>query len=100
MDYWYTDLRDVVVRLTSPADAQCAYLDRLFANMSGGWSPSSYGNDELALEFEDSFVAVDYMLDHGKILPSQIEALSSLDQLLGAMSGEENKDVWKRQALF
>jgi len=52
------------------------------------------------LGFADSFAAVDYMLDRGKIPTSQIKALRSLDQLRGAMGGEENKDVWKRKALF
>ena len=72
-------LRDAVANLAAPAADQVAYLDRSFAGLTGGRSAEGYGNNELVLEFEDMFVAVDHMLDHGEITQAEIDALRLLD---------------------
>lgn len=59
----YTILRETVANLAAAAEAQVAYLDNSFSRLTGGGSAEAYGNDELALEFEDSFVVVDHMLE-------------------------------------
>jgi len=96
----YTLLREAVANLAAPADAQVAYLDRSFSGLTGGQSAEVYGNDELALEFEDRLIAVGHMLDYGEIKTSEIDALHSLDDMLSRWSGEKHSDFWARTALF
>lgn len=96
----YTLLRAAVANLAAPADAQVSYLDRIFPDLADGRSAEGYGNDELALEFDDSFVAVRDMLHYGEIKPSEIAALQSLDDLLTRWSGKGHSDFWARTALF
>jgi len=96
----YTLLREAVANLAAPADAQVVYLDRSFSGLTGGQSAEAYGNDELAMEFEDSFIAVGHMLHYGEIKTSEIDALQSLDDMLSRWSGEKHSDFWARTALF
>lgn len=96
----YTILRETVANLAAAAEAQVAYLDNSFSRLTGGGSAEAYGNDELALEFEDSFVAVDHMLECGEITPEEIDALRLLDAMLARWSGPEQSEFWARRALF
>jgi len=96
----YTMLREAVANLAAPAHAQISYLDRIFAGLTGGESAELYGNNELVLEFEDSFVAVGHMLEYGEVRQDEIDALRSLDEMLSGWSGPAHKDFWARAALF
>lgn len=96
----YILLRGAVANLAASADAQVSYLDSSFAGLTNGKSAEAYGNAELALEFEDSFVAVGHMLEYGEIKANEIDALRSLDEMLGRWSGPTHKDFWARNALF
>jgi hypothetical protein len=96
----YTILREAVANLAASADAQVSYLDDSFAGLTGGKSAEAYGNDELAMEFDDSFIAVGHMLEFGEINQTEIDALRSLDDMLNRWSGPAHKDFWARRALF
>ncbi len=96
----YQVLRRTVVNLASPAEDQVEYLDRSFASLTGGGSAAGYGNDELALEFDDSYIAVGHMCEYGEISQREIEVLRPLDALLDRWSGQSNADFWRREALF
>ncbi len=96
----YTILRETVANLAAAAEAQIAYLDDSFSGFMGGGSAEAYGNDELALEFEDSFVAVGHMLECGEITQEEIDALRPLDAMLARWSGPEHPEFWARRALF
>ena len=96
----YTLLREAVANLAASADAQVSYLDDSFAGLTGGQSAEAYGNDELGMEFDDSFMAVGHMLEYGEISQAEIDALRSLDEMLSQWSGSEHKDFWARKALF
>ncbi len=96
----YTLLREAVANLAASADAQVSYLDHSFAGLTGGKSAEAYGNSELAMEFDDSFVAVDHMLEFGEISQAEIDVLRSIDELLNRWSGLGHKDFWARKALF
>lgn len=96
----YTLLRETVANLAASAEAQVLYLDSSFAGLTGGKSAEAYGNDELALEFNNSFIAVCHMFEYGGISESEIDALRSLDEMLSQWSGPTHKDFWTRTALF
>ena len=96
----YQQLRQAIARLAASADAQAAYLDRLFSQVTGGATPADYGNDELALEFDDIYCAVGHMREHGEITQEEIDAAKPLDALLDKWSGEANADFWTREALL
>ena len=96
----YTLLREAVANLAASADAQASYLDSIFSGLTGGKSAEAYGNNELAMEFDDSFFAVGHMFECGEINQTEIDALRSLDEMLTRWSGLEHKDFWARKALF
>ncbi|RYG88230.1 MAG: hypothetical protein EON59_05095 [Alphaproteobacteria bacterium] len=96
----YTFLRESVANLAASAADQASYLDDSFAGLTGGKSAEAYGNDELAMEFDDSFIAVSHMLEYGEIRQSEIDALRSLDEMLNRWSGPRHTDFWARKALF
>ena len=93
-------LRTAIVNLANPPESQAAYLDCLLAPVTGGASAESYGNDELALQFEDYFVTVQHMLSTGEINDSQALAAKPLQGMLERWSGRSNADFWTRRALF
>lgn len=95
----YQVLRQVVINLAAPAKAQVAHLNRVFADCTPEVQ-AAYGNDELALEFEDAYLAVYHMQSHGEISQREIDALASLNALLLQWSGEVHADFWLREALF
>lgn len=96
----YTMLREAVVHLAASAEAQVSYLDSIFPGLTGGKTAEPYGNDELAMEFDDSFMAVGHMLACGEIDQDVIDALRTLDDMLSRWSGSAHRDFWARKALF
>ena len=96
----YQQLRQAITNLAAPAEAQAAYLDRLFSGATGGASAADYGNDELALEFGDIYCAVGHMREYGEITQQEIDAAKPLNALLQKWSGEANTVFWTREALF
>lgn len=96
----YQMLRRAIANLARAADEQAEYLDTLLSPVTGGASAASYGNDELALQFEDYFVAVENMLAAGEISQDEIAAAKPLEALLLKWSGQSNADFWTREALF
>lgn len=96
----YQMLRQAIANLAAPAEEQAAYLDRLHGPLTGGGSAAGYGNDELALEFDDIHCAVGHMLEYGEIRRSEIDAATPLDEMLRRWSGRRNSDFWTRDALF
>lgn len=96
----YQMLRQAIASLAAPAEQQAAYLDRLHGPLTGGGSAAGYGNDELALEFDDFHCAVGHMLEYGEIRQTEIDAAKPLDELLLRRSGRRNADFWTREALF
>ena len=85
--------------LASPAGEQTAYLDELMSTATGGGSATSYGNDELALEFDDIFHASRDMIRHGELTEYEAALIRPLDDLLTRLSGEHHAYVWQREAL-
>lgn len=96
----YEQLRDAIANLASSADEQATYLDRLHAASSGEAKAASYGNDELALEFDDVFHAAGHMIDTAEMTRWQRDAASPLDRMLKQLSGTENASFWTREALW
>jgi hypothetical protein len=96
----YTLLREAVANLAASADAQVSYLESSFVGLTAGKSAEAYGNDELAMEFDDSFIVVGHMLECGEIKEDEIDALRSLNEMLSRWSGPIHKDFWARTALF
>lgn len=96
----YTMLREAVANLAAPAEAQVSYLDSSFSGLTGGKSAEVYGNDEIALEFDDSFMALGDMLYHGEVIQEEVDALRTLEKMLSRWSGSAHRDFWARRALF
>jgi hypothetical protein len=96
----YQQLRMKVARLSMSADEQHAYLESILAPMSGKGTGVGYGNDELALELNDIFVATGHMREWGEISDAEIAAVKPLDDLLVKWSGGASPDFWRREALW
>lgn len=96
----YQQLRGAVVRLSLGADEQHAYLESILAPISGNGSGIGYGNDELALELDDFFLAAGHMRNWGEISDAEIAAVKPLDDLLAKWSGKADPDFWRREALW
>jgi hypothetical protein len=96
----FQQLRQSVANLAAPAEEQVRYLDHIFTSLTGGESAAGYGNDELALDLEDIFLAAEDMVEHGELREVEKEAIRPLDELLGKWSGQQNADFWRREALF
>ena len=93
-------LRAAIANLAASPDEQAAYLDCLHDPVTGGESAARYGNDELAMEFGDIFLATGQMIDAGELTPWQRNAAAPLDQALQRWSGEVHADFWQRDALW
>jgi hypothetical protein len=89
----FEQLRDAIANLAAPADQQDQHLT------NQGFT-ADYGNDELALEFDDIFHAARLMEDAGELTPGQREAASPLDDLLKQWSGSSHANFWRREALW
>lgn len=96
----YTMLREAVANLAAPAEAQVSYLGSSFSGLTGGKSAEVYGNDELALEFDDRFMALGDMLYHGEVIQEEVDAPRTLEKMLSRWSGSAHRDFWARRALF
>ena len=95
----YKRLREAVSILASPAEVQIDWLDQLFSSLTKGETAEAYGNDELALTFEDAFSPAQFMIENGEMSRQEFEKLRSLDVLLELYSGETQKEFWRREAL-
>ena len=93
-------MRASIANLAAAPDKQVVYLDRSFANLTGGHSAAPYGNNELALEFDDIFPAAEHMLEHGEITQSEIDLIRPLDDLLKRLCDEADDTFWSRDALL
>ena len=96
----YEQLRSVIATLAASASEQTAFLDKLHEPLTGGGSAAAYGNDEIALELEDSFIAADDMVSFGELTASEVEAIRPLHDLLGQLSGKHESAFWQRDALY
>ena len=96
----YQQLRQAIARLGSTADEQHAYLESILGHLTPDGDATGYGNDELALQFDDICMAVGHMQDWGEINQDEIDAAKPLVELLDKWSGEQNADFWRRDALW
>jgi hypothetical protein len=96
----YQQLRQSIVRLSQSADEQHDYLESAHGRPGEGGDASGYGNDELALEFSDIYVAAAHMRDGDEISQEEIDAAKPLDTMLAVWSGAQNADFWRREALW
>lgn len=96
----YQDLRAAVAMLAADADRQHAHLEALLAHLTPDGDARGYGNDELALELDDSFFAVGSLLEVGQITQSEVDAIRPLDKRLIDLSGEAHADFRRRGALW
>lgn len=92
-------LREAVSNLAAPADVQVAYLDRIFVQCTGGGSAEGYGNDELGLELDDSFMAHRHMLEFGEINDAEVAAVKALYDFVNSHWGDDSS-FWDRKVLF
>lgn len=96
----YQQLRQAIARLGSTANEQHAYLESILGHLTPDGDARAYGNDELALEFEDIYVAAGHMRYWGEITQDEIDAAKPLEELLLKWSGRHNADFWRRDALW
>ncbi len=96
----YAKLRRAIATLAASADEQHAWLEEIFAPVTKGLSAWGYGNDELALELNDIYLAARLMVEEHEISEAQAEAPRALDAFLEKWSGKENADFWVREALW
>lgn len=95
----YDHLRLATCHLAASASEQQAYLNDLLLPLAVDGNSSAYGCDELALQFEDYFISVERMLAAGELSIEQVETLHILNDALERVSGEDNADFWRRNAL-
>ncbi|RYD66947.1 MAG: hypothetical protein EOP58_04310 [Sphingomonadales bacterium] len=95
----YEQLRKAVSVLAAPAAEQAAHLDHLFSALVNGGSAAAYGNDELALELDDIFVAANDMIECGELTEHEAALIRPLNTMLGDLSGKQHADFWLRNAL-
>ena len=88
----YMTLRRAIANLAAAPDAQVAYLD--------GLGIAAYGNDELALEFDDIFPVTEHMRRHGEIRQSEIDAIRPLAEMLDFTFNYSDASFWERAALY
>lgn len=86
-------LRNAIANLAAHADLQDQHLT------AHGFT-AGYGNDELALNFDDMFMAAADMIQAGELTAAQRDAALPLDQLLNRWSAQSNADFWNRRALW
>jgi hypothetical protein len=96
----YDNLRTATARLAAPAEQQLAWLHALFLPLVRDGDTSGYGNDELALQFEDYAISIDHMLNAGELTSGQADALRTLDRILLSWSGKQHPEFWTRDALL
>lgn len=89
----YQQLREAISVLAAPANEQDAHLRRQ------GFT-EAFGNDELALEFEDVFISAPHLYRDGILTQQQFDAASAVDRLLDQWSGEDHSDFWERASLW
>ncbi|QMW22491.1 hypothetical protein [Sandaracinobacteroides saxicola] len=95
----YSQLRSATARLAAAAAEQDLYLQKTLFPDTADKARSEYNCDELALEFNDYYIAVEHMVAAGELSAEQAEALRGLDMVLDLWSGRQNADFWRRGAL-
>lgn len=93
-------LREAVANLAAPPALQVDYLDRTFALCTGGGSAAAYGNEELLLEFDDSFISTNDMMNCGEITAKEVAAIGQLNDYINAIWQAEDEIFLDREALF
>jgi hypothetical protein len=96
----YQMLREAIAILAAPANEQVAYLDRIFIECTGGGSAAAYGNDELALGLDDTFLATNHMMEFGEISADEVAAIKPLNDHFTSYWQPEDTTFWQREALF
>ncbi len=84
------ELRQVLVRLASPSQAQIDYLQHL------GVAPLA---DELALEFHDLYLLVPQLAAQRVLRHQQHKAIDAVSRKLDDMSTCEDTSLWTEDAL-
>ena len=79
--------------LALPAADQVAWL----GSLDGLGDPPS--TDELALELDDGFRLAPQFVAAGWLPPAVLDPLRQLDEVLAAMSGQDNAELWVPDAL-
>lgn len=87
----YQNLRRTIEVLARAPDDQDRYL-------TAAGLPEAYGNDELALEFDDAFSPAEDMVSQGELSRDQQAMIAPLSDLLAELSGPS--PFWNRQALW
>jgi hypothetical protein len=86
--------------LAAPPDEQAEYLDRIFIRCTGGGSAAAYGNEELALQLDDSLSPTAHMIEFGEITANEAAAIKLLNDHFLAYWQPDDPIFWGRDALF
>ena len=90
-----------VTALAAAPEEQTRYLESLqIPDYERSDGPDLRNIDELALEFEDSLLTHEALLERGDLTDQQMKCLATLDRALDRMSGEKNADLWTIEALW
>ena len=96
----YTNLREAVQRLASPATDQVHWLDDFFSQLTDGRSAEAYGNDELVMEFDDIAVARNHMMECHELSANEAEIVAEFDRIIGSICDPSDAAFWERKALY
>ncbi|MCI0351749.1 MAG: hypothetical protein L0Z53_20200 [Acidobacteriales bacterium] len=99
MDQRLKMLKDSLEVLAADANQQLEYLRSLDTERKTDELGSEYLVDELALEYNDTAILADQMLEEGIINNAQRDCVKALDGLLDRMSGQQNAHLWTAGAL-
>jgi len=86
-----TNIRRTLANLAAAADKQLDYLKSVGDNAECV--------DELALEFHDDLLYLKQFIKQGRLSQEAAQAVSTVDDLLDRMSGEQNARLWTTDAL-
>ena len=95
----YTNLREAVQLLASPAIKQVQWLDNLFSQLTDGESAEAYGNDELVMEFGDIAIARDHMMECEELSAKEAKTVAELERMIGSICVPSDVVFWERKAL-
>ena len=95
----YTNLREAVQLLASPAKKQVQWLDDIFCQLTDGESAEAYGNDELVMEFDDIAVASGHMVECQELRENEAETVAELERIIGSICVPCDAVFWDREAL-
>lgn len=95
----YLALRDGVSLLAAPAEAQVAWLDDIFRDMTNGGSAEGFGNYELLANYCEDMVAIGHQVSVGQVAPTEEKAFRRLDEFIGSVP-KDDEAIWLRESLF